>query len=122
MASEPDLSSGATEDRAAVRRELIDELRELDERLRTMVDEYEAKPSAFDISLKATGTAVDIETAITEVYRIMKTRVYAEDSPLRVESDIWEPFDDQKDEFFDSYKSAVMALETYKEVFETYEF
>ena len=50
----------------------------------------------------------------------MKTRVYAEDSPLRADHDVWAAFEEQKDEFIGFYKAALTALEIYREVLQTY--
>jgi hypothetical protein len=100
---------------------LKDELREIDGRLRSIVDAYEGKPSAIDGEvLNAVGHASDIEARIVDVYQIMKHRVYAEDSPLRKEHDVWDAFKEQEDEFIGFYKSALGALEAYQEVFRAY--
>jgi hypothetical protein len=107
--------------KADARRKLNDDLREIGERLRIMVDAYQEKPGIIDGDvLNDTDHASDIETTITEVYRIMKTYVYAEDNPLRVDDDLWEASREQKDEFIGFYTSALMALETYREVLRAY--
>ena len=86
-----------------------------------MVDAYEEKPYVIDTDvLNATDHASDIEIMVTEAYRIMKARVYAEDSPLRIDNDLWEASQEQKDEFVGFYKSALMALESYREVLRAY--
>ena len=106
---------------ADARHKLNDELLQISERLSVMVDAYEEKPSTIDIDiLNATDCTVDIEAAITKVYRVMKTRVYAEDSPLRADEDVWEAFKEQQDEFIVFYKSALKALDIYKEVLQAY--
>ena len=100
---------------------LKDELREIDGRLRSIVDAYEEKPSVIDAEiLNAAGHASDIKATIVDVYQIMKRRVYAEDSPLRKDYDVWNSFKEQEDEFIGFYKSALGALEVYQEVFHTY--
>jgi hypothetical protein len=107
--------------RADARRKLKDDLREIGERLRVRVDAYQEKPDVIDSDvLNDSDHASDIETTIIEVYRIMKAHVYAEDSPLRVNDDLWEASREQEDEFIDFYTSALMALETYREVLRAY--
>jgi hypothetical protein len=106
---------------ADARRKLNDDLRGIGERLRFMVDTYIQKPSVIDDDLlNTTERAPDIEATITEVYRIMKTHVYGADSPLRADDDLWESFREQRDEFIYFYKSALMAIETYREVVRAY--
>ena len=86
-----------------------------------MVDAYQEEPGIIDGDvLNDTEYASDIETIIIKVYRIMKTHVYADDSPLRVDDDLWEASREQKDEFTDFYKSARMALVMYREVLRAY--
>ena len=105
----------ATEQTAG--RKLAGELHRLDERLRAMLDVYEEEPSAIDAGfLSDTDRAMDVGTAIGDTYRIMKTRVYAEDSPLRADRNAWAAFEEQKGEFIEFYKSAVSAVEIYREV------
>ena len=121
MALANDPGSGAAADQQVARGKLEDELRGLDEQLRGMLDEYEENPSAIDSGmLSVTRRAMDVQAAITDAYRIMKTRVYAEDSPLRTDHDLWSAFEEQKDEFIGFYKSALTALEIYREVLWTY--
>lgn len=106
---------------AGDRRKLNDDLRELSERLEVMVDAYQEKPSVIDDdALCITDHASDIETTIIEVYRTMKAHVYAEDSLLRADDDLWEAFREQRDEFIAFYNSALVALETYREVLRAY--
>ena len=86
-----------------------------------MVEVYREKPSTLDSSvLDATYGDADVEATITEAYRVMKTRVYTKNSPLRADNDVWEAFNEQKDEFIGFYRSALRALETYKEVLAAY--
>ena len=119
MLADDPRSVGAGDQRAA--RELKDELRGIEERLRAMLDVYEENPSAIDSGLlSTTGRAVDVRAAVIDAYRTMKTRVYAEDSPLRADHDVWAAFEEQKDEFIGFYKSALTALEIYREVLQTY--
>ncbi len=121
MALAGDPGSTAAADQQAARSKLEDELRSLDERLRVMLDAYEENPSAIDSGLlSVTDRAVDVEAAIIDAYRIMKTRVYAEDGPLHADHDVWAAFEEQKDEFIGFYKSALTALEIYREVLRTY--
>lgn len=115
-----DPGTGVVVDQVNARR-LNDELRELDERLRVMVETYQENPSAIDsYVLDITNRAVDVKATITEAYRIMKTRVYVDDSALRADNDVWEAFEDQKDEFIGFYRSALKALEIYRVVLQAY--
>ena len=55
-----------------------------------MLNVYEENPTAIDSGLlSTTGRAVDVRAADFGAYRTMKTRVYAEDSPLRADHDVW---------------------------------
>jgi hypothetical protein len=111
----------AAGNRVGARPKLNCDLRELGERLKVMVDAYQEKPSVIDDEvLSVTDRPSDIETTMIEVYRTMKAHVYAEDSPLRVDDDLWEGFREQKDEFIGFYESALVALETYREVLRAY--
>ena len=94
------------------------DLREIDERLRVLVEACQEMPSAIDNYIL--DSAMNFETTIVDAYRIMKASVYAEDSPLRASSDVWEAFIEQKDEFLAFYVSALKALEVYKEVLLAY--
>jgi hypothetical protein len=106
---------------ADARRKLSEELLQISEWLSIVVDAYEEKPSTIDIDiLNTTDCAVDIKGAITKVYRVMKTRVYTVDSPLRADEDVWEAFKEQQDEFIGFYKSALKALDIYKDVLQAY--
>jgi hypothetical protein len=97
------------------------ELREVDQRLRAMLDVYEEKPSRIDCGILAsTNRATDIGAVVYDIYWIMKGRVHAEDSPLRIDGDVWEAFKEQEDEFLGFYKSALKALETYTQVLRAY--
>src|SRR5215813_5769535 len=120
MAPTGDLGTGIALDQANARQLHVD-LREVDERLRAMVEAYLENPSAIDSCfLNGTNRAVDVKATITEAYRIMKTRVYAEDSLLRADNDVWEAFEEQKEEFVGFYRSALKALEIYREVLQAY--
>jgi hypothetical protein len=116
-----DPCSGGAGDQRAARGELKDELRSIEERLRAMLEVCEENPSAIDSGLlSTTGCAMDVRAAVIDAYRIMKVRVYAEDSPLRANHDVRAAFEEQKDEFIGFYKSALTALEIYREVLQTY--
>jgi hypothetical protein len=108
-------------DEQVARGKLEEELRGLDELLRGMLDVYEENPSALDNGLlNLSGCVLDVQAAITDAYRIMKSQVYSEDSPLRDDHEVWPAFVEQKDEFIGFYKSARAALEIYGEVLRTY--
>ena len=103
------------------RGELKDELRGIERRLRDILDVYEENPGAMDSGLLSINDrAVDVRAAVIGAYRIMKTRVYAEDSRLRADHDVWTAFSEQRDEFAGFYRSALTALEIYREVLQTY--
>ena len=94
-----------------------DELLRLDERLKLLMSQFEETPSAIDNGLLTPSrSAPGIETVITQVYRTMNDRVYSEQSPVRVDDDLWEAFHQQRDEFIGFYKSALNAVEMHKEV------
>jgi hypothetical protein len=117
MAPTANADGGLAVSQADAYRKLNHDLREVDRRLQAMVDAYQERPSVIDSDvLNATDHTHNIEATITDVYRIMKTRVYAEDSPLRADTDLWEAFREQMDEFIGFYRIALMALETYQEV------
>lgn len=120
MAPTGDPGTGVAIDQANAR-QLNDELRDIDERLRDMVEVYQENPSTIDSCvLNITNRAVDVKSTITEAYRIMKTRVYTDDSPLQAENEVWEAFEEQKDEFIVFYRSALKVLEIYREVLLAY--
>ena len=116
MASAGGLGGGVTDGQGDVHN-VKDELLRLDERLKALVDTYEEKPSAIDRGvLNTINCAVDVEAAIAEAYRTMKSRVFTEESPLRADNDLWEAFREQQDEFIEFYKSALNAVENHKEL------
>ena len=101
--------------------EVREELRKADERLRAIVRTYEEKPSAIDsVILGITERTTSVETVVTGTFRLLQARVYAKDSPMRSDRDVWEAFREQKDEFIGFYKSALTALEAYGEVLQAY--
>lgn len=113
--------SGSTAgDRGDARQKLKHDLDECEKRLRAMVAKYKAKPSAIDSGLDAADSKVDVEATVTEVYEIMSLRVYADDNPLQLADNLREAFQAQEDEFDEFYRSAVTALEAYKEVLKNY--
>jgi hypothetical protein len=116
-------SRSGTADQPAVRGELKNELCGIEKRLRAMLEECEENPGAIDAGLltpTATGRVVNVRATVIDAYRTMKTQVYTEDSPLRDDHDVWAAFQEQKDEFVGFYKSALTALEIYREVLLTY--
>ena len=102
-------------------REVREELVEADERLRALVSALENKPSSIDAATNTADGAVSAEAAVIGTFRLLRTRVYTEASPLRSEVDIWEAFRGQEKEFAYFYRSALTALETYREVLHAYE-
>jgi hypothetical protein len=120
MTPTSDPGTGVAADQANSR-QLNDLFHLIDARLGAMVEAYQEKPSIIDSSvLDATGDSMNVEATITEAYRIVKTHIYAKDSFLRPASDVWEAFNEQKDEFIGFYRSALRALEIYQEVLAAY--
>lgn len=106
---------------ADVALQLNEELRKAEARLRVMVRAYEEKPSAIDdAALVPIDRTTSVEAAVTGTFRLLQERVYAEDSLISADPDVWEAFCDQRDEFVSFYRSALTALETYREVLNAY--
>ena len=102
-------------------RKVREELWEADERLRALVRAFEDKPSTIDAAMNTADRAVSAEAAVIGTFRLLRTRVYTEDSPLRSDVDIWEAFCAQQEEFARFYRSALTALEAYREVLHAYD-
>jgi hypothetical protein len=101
--------------------DLVRKLRDLDERLRSMVEMYREKPSALDIAMgKSAGNAVNPEEVVTELYRVMRSGVFAEDSTLRANRDLWAAICEQQDEFQLFLTSARRSMGIYTEVLWVY--
>jgi len=97
------------------------ELLGLGQQLEALIDRYEEKPSVIDVGfLDTAGRAGDVEAMITEIYRVMRNRVFADESPLRVDADLWRAFREQQDEFLEFYKYALNAVEVHKEMLRHY--
>lgn len=97
------------------------QLQEAEERLQVLARMCEERPSAMDrAALSDAEMAINAETAVSETFRLLNAKVYAECSPLRFDHDIWEAFREQRDEFVDFYRSALIALEIYREVLQAY--
>jgi hypothetical protein len=97
------------------------ELRMADERLRSMIRRYQESPSTLDsVALSAADRDTSAEAAVRLIFRLLQARVYPEDSPLRGNQDVWEAFHEQRDEFTDFYRSALTALESYREILTAY--
>jgi len=102
--------------------ETAEDLRALAERLRAMVEAYEASPRCLDeVISSGPGTAGRAETVIMNVYELMKRRVFAEESPLRVSPEVWAAFQQQHPEFISFFETARTALETYGEILHVYQ-
>ena len=97
------------------------ELREADERLCAMIHRYQECPRSLDDVVLATDDMdKSVEAAVVRTFRLLQARVYPEDSPLRADRDVWQAFREQRDEFADFYRSALTALESYREVLQAY--
>ncbi len=105
----------------ATSQQVREELMTAGERLRSMIRDYQEKPSTLDSAvLGAFDRATSIEAAITRTFQLLQARLYAKDSPMRADHDIWDAFREQWDEFTSFYRSALTALESYREVLEAY--
>ena len=101
--------------------EVKGELFRLERRLRTLVNAYEERPSAIDAALAgAAGRALDAEAAIAAAFTAMKSLVFSEASPLRSDTDLWDAFREQQDEFTAFYRCALNAVEVHKELLQHY--
>jgi hypothetical protein len=117
MARKEDSVGHASADQKSFREKLNEELHEIDERLQTMLEMYQEKPSDIDRDvLEVDNRARNIEVTVTDVYHIMRTQVYSDDRLLKADVEVWEAFNEQKDEFVYFYRSALKAIESYKEV------
>jgi hypothetical protein len=97
------------------------ELREADERLSAMIYRCQERPSALDdVVLAIDDTDKSVEAAVVGTFRLLQACVYPVDSPLRADRDVWQAFREQREEFADFYRSALTALESYREVLEAY--
>lgn len=98
------------------------ELRALASRLSAMVEAYEASPRSLDNVIAAHGgAAVHAETVIMNVYELMQRRVFAEETPLRANPEVWAAFQDQQPEFISFFETVRTALETYSEILRIYQ-
>jgi hypothetical protein len=114
MTSAPGPNNGAAA--ADARHNLREDFHEIYERLQAMVDEYDDEPDSIDNGILTDDVTVNVEAAIIEAYKMMKTRVFAEDSPLRADDVAkWNAFQNQKNELATSYRSARQALKEFRE-------
>jgi hypothetical protein len=120
MAPKEKIDAGVSAGREGVRN-LKDELFKLDKRLRELVDAFEEEPDAIDGGVLGNdGCSGEVETAIMGVYRIVKGRVFSEESPLQADNELWEAFREQQDEFMEFYRFALRAVEIHKEILQYY--
>jgi uncharacterized protein YfkK (UPF0435 family) len=116
-----DVVSHITANQNDFRGKLDEETRKIDERLKFMVEAYQEKPSVIDHHvLEGDNRGSDIEAMITEVYQIMRRQAYSDDCALKADTEIWEAFNEQRDEFTYFYMTALKAIETYKKVMEVH--
>lgn len=114
MTSAPGPNNGAAA--ADARHNLREDFHEIYERLHAMVDEYDDEPDSIDNGILTDDVTVNVEAAIIDAYKMMKTRVFAEDSPLRADDVAkWNAFQNQKNELATSYRSARQALKEFRE-------
>jgi hypothetical protein len=122
MASASDLANttgGQSED-ARQKLDLEHDLGECEKRLQAMVDKYKFDPKTIDSGLDAQSAEFNIEDTVREAYRLMSSRVYAEDNPLQLDDNLKKASKAQEDEFDEFYNNAVKALENYREVLDNY--
>jgi hypothetical protein len=106
---------------AGTARQVGVDLRRANERLGAMIHLYQHNPRTLDDAvLAADDQDASVEATVIGTFRLLQARVYPEDSPLRADQDVWEAFREQRDEFTDFYRSALTALESYREVLEAY--
>ncbi|HEY6496863.1 MAG TPA: hypothetical protein VIZ43_26605 [Trebonia sp.] len=97
------------------------ELRRADERLGAMIHLYQQSPRTLDDAvLAADDQDANVEAAVIGTFVLLQARVYPDDSPLRADRDVWQAFREQRDEFADFHRSALTALESYREILEAY--
>lgn len=120
MTSAPGPNNGAAA--ADARHNLREDFHEIYERLHAMVDEYDDEPDSIDNGILTDDVTANVEAAIIEAYKMMKTRVFAEDSPLRSDDVAkWNAFQNQKNELATSYRSARQALKEFSEGLQAYD-
>lgn len=87
-----------------------------------MVDAYEARPRSLDDVIAAgTEAAGHAEIVLMNVYELMKRRVFAEETPLQANPEVWAAFQEQRPEFISFFETARAALETYSEILRMYQ-
>jgi hypothetical protein len=102
--------------------ETAEQLRALAAGLSAMVETYEASPRSLDDVIAAGGGAAGhAETVIMDVYELMKCRVFAEQTPLQANPEVWVAFQVQRPEFISFFETVRAALETYSEILQMYQ-
>lgn len=91
---------------------LEDELGKLDEQLEAMVEAFMMQPNVVDSSID------HVTRIIGEVYRSMRSGLFADDSLLRQDNETWEAVQGQQEEVFALYQSALEALDILREIVE----
>ena len=92
-------------------------LKEAEGRLLSIARMCEERPSAIDgAALHATDMVTDAHLAVEEAFH----HLHAEVNDLRFDSDIREALQEQRDEFAYFYRSALGALEIYREILRAY--
>lgn len=120
MGSASDLAGTAGEESEDARQKLRHDLAECEKRLWTMIDRYKFDPKTIDSGLDASSEELNVEDTVRHAYRIMSSSVYAQNNPLQLNDQLKEALEDQEDEFDDFYDVAIKALETYREVLDSY--
>jgi hypothetical protein len=102
--------------------ETAEQLRALAAGLSEMAETYEASPRSLDDVIAAgEGAAGHAEAVIMDVYELMKRRVFAEQTPLQANPEVWEAFQEQRPEFISFFETVRAALETYSEILRMYQ-
>jgi hypothetical protein len=97
--------------------ETAEQLRALAAGLSAMVETYEASPRSLDDVIAAGGGAAGhAETVIMKIYELMKGRVFAEQTPLQANPEVWAAFQEQRPEFISFFETVRAALETYSDI------
>jgi hypothetical protein len=102
--------------------EIVEQLRVLAARLSAMAQAYEASPRSLDDVIAAGGGAAGYaETVIMNAYELMERRVFAEETPLQANPEVWAAFQEQRPEFISFFETVRAALETYSEILRMYQ-
>jgi hypothetical protein len=102
--------------------ETAEQLRAQAAGLSAMVEAYEASPRSLDdVIATGAGAPGHAETVIMSVYELMQRRVFAEETPLQANPEVWAAFQEQRPEFISFFERVRAALETYSDILRIYQ-